>query len=228
MIVSSLIQIGEKSIGASLTSAEQTYWLSRLNAFMEYLSIERLMVYQLLQESKALTSSDGTYTIGSGGDWDTTRPTRIVAPCFIRDANSNDTPLQIIGAEAYGRIISKTVDGSYPQYLFYDGAYSSGLGTIYLWPEPAASLTLYINSWKQLTQFATIGDAVALPPGYQLMIESNFAVHAAGGFTNVPPEVAAVARLSKAAIKGINMPDTMMRLDAGIVRGERTNIFTGP
>jgi hypothetical protein len=229
MIVRALQLIGEKAIGASLSSSEQTAYLSALNAMMESWSIERLMCYHLTQDSKALTTSDGSYTIGSGGDWNTTRPTRIVDPCFIRDSNSNDTPLQIIGAESYGRIISKTSDGSYPQYIFYDAGFSSSLGTVYFWPEPAASLTAYINSWKQLTQFALISETVALPPGYQRAIEFNLAIELAGGFTKVGAEVVKIARESKAAIKGVNSPEVMMRLDAGIIsRTERTNIFTGP
>ena len=45
----------------------ETAYLADLNTMMESWSLERLMVYQLLQESKALTASTGSYTIGTGG-----------------------------------------------------------------------------------------------------------------------------------------------------------------
>lgn len=227
IILRSLRLFGEKSIGDTLTSAEQTAYLADLNTMLESWSLDRLMVYQLLQESKALTSSVGSYTIGSGGAWDTTRPNKIVDPCFIRNSSSQDTPVEIIDAQAYGSITSKTVDGSYPQYLFYDSAWTSGLGTIFLYPEPSASLTLYINSWKQLQSFATISTALSLPPGYQRAIEFNFAVEAAGGFTKVSAEVAKIAKESKAAIMGANAPAGILRMPAGVASGPRPNILIG-
>lgn len=229
MIIRALQMLGGKTIGGTLTSAEQTAYLDVLNAMMESWSLDRLMCYQVVQESQALTASVGSLTIGSGGTWNTTRPTKIVDPCFVRDANNIDYPLQIINAEAYGRIINKTIDGTYPRYIFYDAAYVAGLATIYLWPEPQSGLTLYINSWKQLQTFAAIGTTVVLPPGYQRAIESNLAVELAAGYRPVPPETALIARQSKAAIKSVNLPDTMMRLDPGVVRQHRGgyNIYTG-
>lgn len=228
MIIRSLQLLGEKRMGGTLSSDEQTAYLSALNAMMESWSLERLMCYQVVEESQALTTSDGTYTIGSGGDWNTTRPTKIVQ-AWIRDSDSQDSPVQIISAGAYNRIVSKTSDGTYPMYLYYDAAFSSSLGTIFLWPEPSASLTLYISSWKQLQTFALISTTVVLPPGYQRAIEFNLAIELAGGFTEVPPAVAKVARESKAALKSLNSPDVFMQMDAGIAPGrDRGNIFTGP
>mgnify|MGYP001385330886 CR=1 FL=1 len=66
MIFRALILNGEKPIGGSLTSAEATLYLDNLNAMLDSWSIDRLMVYQTLQESFALTSGTGTYTIGPG------------------------------------------------------------------------------------------------------------------------------------------------------------------
>ena len=229
MVIRALQMLGGKVIGGTLTADEQTAYLAVLNSMMESWSLERLMCYQVVQESKALTASVGSLTIGSGGTWNTDRPVKIVDPCFVRDTNSIDYPLQIINAEAYGRITSKTIDGTYPRFIFYDSAYVAGLATIYLWPEPQAGLTLYINSWKQLQTFALISTTVVLPPGYQRAIESNLAVELAAGYRPVPAETLLIAKQSKAAIKGANLPDTMMRLDPGVVSTHAGgyNIYTG-
>lgn len=228
MILNSLILNGEKTIGGTLTSAEETHHLAALNAMMEGWSLDRLLCYQLVQESLALTTSTGSYTIGSGGAFNTARPTKIVDPCFIRNASGDDWPLEIIDAQAYGRIIRKTQDGAYPQYLFYDAAFAASLATIFLWPEPYASLTLYINSWKQLQTFALISTTVVLPPGYQEAIEYNYAIRAAAGVRDVAKEVALIARDSKAAIMRANAPEGVLRLDAGVSgSGRRASILIG-
>lgn len=220
--------IGEKSRGDTLTTAEQSECLAELNSMMDGWSIERLMCYQVTQESFTLTSNTVSYTIGSGATFNTTRPTKIVDPCFIRDSGNLDSPLEIVNAETYGRVVQKSAGVTYPQKLFYDmGFNASGYGTVFLYPAPSASLSLYINSWKQLQNFSNVSTAMLLPPGYQLAIESNFAIHLAAGLTTISPEVAKIAKESKAAIKSINLPETVARLDAGIVRGTRSNIFTG-
>lgn len=204
--------------------------LEALNTMLDSMSLERLFVYQLLQESKALTSSVGSYTIGSGGSFNTTRPTSIVDPCFIRDSGNNDTPLKLISAEQYGLIVGKTVEGGYPQYLFYDSAYSSGLGTIFLYPEPQAGLTLYINSPKQLQQFTALTTEIALPPGYKRMLEYNLALEFGPEFdVDIPPMVVAIAQRSRATLKAKNGVTPELFIEAaGVLRGSRQNIFTGP
>ena len=226
MIFRALVLNGEKPIGGSMSSAESTMYLDNLNAMLESWSIERLLVYQTLQESFSLTSGTGTYTIGAGAALSTTaRPIKIVDPCFIRDSGNLDNPLQIIDNTAWGRVVQKGAGVSYPSYINYDGSFdSSGFGTINLYPEPGASLTLFINSYKPLQNFAAISTSTSLPPGYQRAIEFNLAVELAGGFKPVSKEVAMIAMQSKAALKTLNTPDAMMRLDYAVV-GD--NIITG-
>ena len=232
MIVRSLQMLGSVGLGATLTTAQQTDYLYALNSMLDSWSTERLLVYQLLQESLALTSGTASYTIGVGGAFNTTRPTKISDPCFIRDSQNADYPhLTLLNEDQFGRIVLKSLTGSYPGYLFYDHAYSAaGLATINLYPKPGAGLTLFINSWKALQNFATITTAILLPPGYQRAIESNLAIEIAAGYRPIPPETAMIAKTSKAAIMRINAPSNTLRLDPGVLqrpyRGN-TNIFTG-
>lgn len=228
VIVSALQMIGEKEIGATLSTAEETAYLSKLNMMLESWSIQRLMCYQIVQENFSLTTSTGTYTIGSGGTFNTTRPSRIVG-AFIRTSDNSDYPLEIINSDSYNRITNKTVDGSYPNTLYYDAAFVSGLATIKLYPEPTSGLTLYIDSWKQLQSFATVGTTVSLPPGYQLAIESNLSILLSPGFRSVQPEVIKIARESKAAIESLNAPEGIARLDSGVSGQSRQayNIYNG-
>lgn len=230
MLLNSLIMTGEKAIGDTFQSGEAPYYLSRLNSMMDSWTNERLMINALSQTSFALTSGQGTYTIGSGAAFNMTRPTRIVDPCFIRDTDSNDTYLRIIDAEAYGRIVQKSADGAYPAFLNYDYGYSAtSTASIRLWPEPSPSLTLFINTLQPLTNFSTVSQVLQLPPGYQDAIETNFAVRSAPGFIKVSQDLKDLATKTKAAIKSQNAPAPVSRLDYGVISGGvHSSILTGP
>lgn len=229
MMLRSMRMVGEKARGDTLTSNEQTECLAELNSMMDSWSIERLLCYQVQQESFSLTANTVSYTIGSGATFNTTRPTKIVDPCFVRDGASLDSPVTLVEAATYGKLVQKSVGTTYPSVLFYDyGFDSSGYATIRVYPAPSASLTLFINSWKPLQNFANVSTSMLLPPGYQLAIESNFAIHLAAGLTQVSPEVTRIARESKAAIRSINAPSPIMALDAGAISAVRMNILTGP
>lgn len=229
MILRSMRLIGEKGRGETLDATEQSECLYELNSFMDSCGINRLLCNQVVQESFALTANTVTYTIGVGATFNTARPSKIVDPCFVRDAASLDTPLQLIDSQTYGLIVQKNVGTTYPNKLYYDQGYdSSGYGTIKIYPAPNANLTLFINSWKALQNFANVSTALAMPQGYQLFIESNFAIHLAAGLTPISKELAMMARDSKAAVQSLNIPSTVSRLDSGVVRGTRTNILVGP
>ena len=224
MILKSLRLLGEKSLGGTLTSAEQTDYLYDLNSFMDSVGLGRLMIPHLTDESFALTSSTGSYTIGPGATFSTERPQKIEI-AFIRDSGGNDSPVAIIDKAQYDLIVLKTTATTTPEYLFYEPSIPNG--TIYLYPEPGASQTLHISSWKALQKFGTVDVPIQLPPGYQRFIEFNFAIDLAGGFTSVSQEVAKVARESKALVMGFNAPAGVLRMDAGVAGRRRWDINAG-
>ena len=207
MILRSLRLIGEKTRSDILNSNEQTQCLSEINSLIDSWSNERLMIFTVSQTSFPLTSSQGSYTIGNGGDFNMTRPTKIIDPCFIRNPDLNDIPLKIIDVETYGKIFDKNLDSTYPIYLHYDYGYSNtSTGTVTFWPEPIAGLSTFINTLQPFINFSTLSHSISLPPGYQRAIEYNYAIEAAGGFTEVDPMVAIIARESKSVIKANNSP----------------------
>ena len=229
LILESLRKLNYKELGGTLSTTEQPVYLSALNAFLEGLSLETLMVPYRSEDSLALTASTGTYTIGPGGTFSTNVTPLEIVQAWIRDSENGDTPVQVIGATTYNAIVQKTVDGSYPRYLYY--IQTSPLGTIKLYPEPSAGLTLYVSSWKPLQSFGGINVPMQLPPGYQRFIEFNFAIEIADAEKPIPANVMKGAKESKAALKKHNLPNTFMRMDAGIVGSSRepgANILTGP
>lgn len=227
MVLRALTINGQKSPGASLTTAEQNQYLDASNAMLDSWSVDRTMVYSVLQENFSLSVSTGSYTIGTGGTFNTNRPSKIVN-AFVRDSSNFDSPLTIIPQPSYAAIRVKGTGVSYPQYLYYDAADVAGLATIYLYPTPAQNLSLYINSYKALQSFAAMSTALVLPPGYQRAIEFNLALELDNGQGGVSDEAKRIARDSLDNIKTINLPETISRMDSALVGGAGGSILSGP
>lgn len=228
MIISALVKNGEKQIGGTLTSAEQTAYLSMLNAMIESWSLERGWCNQIAENTFTLTVSTGSYSIGSGATINVTRPTKIVN-AKVRDSSNYDHDITILPQEQFAGISNKTATGELPSYLYYDHGYSAtSSGTIFLWPVPTVANTLYLESWKALQSFPSITTTVLMAPGYQRAIEFNFAIEASPGLKSVPPEVTKIARESKAAIKSLNLPDVILQPDSGPLLRRHGNVIDGP
>jgi hypothetical protein len=217
MILRSMRMIGEKHRGGTLSSAEQTETLDEFNTFLEALSVDKLMCYTVTQDSHLLTVSTASYTIGPGATIDTTRPTKLVEPCWVRDSTGYDYPLKVISLQTYGRLTDKSLSASnIPQYIYYDAGFSAtSTATLTVYPAPSVGLTLFIHSLKQFSSVSTQSVNLALPPGYRLFLEANFAIHLAAGQTPVSAEVAKIAKDTMARIKQMNAPEMIMQLESG-------------
>ncbi len=194
--------------------------LTALNSMLDSWSIERMMVYYIVQEALTLVASQATYTMGSGGDLDTTRPTQIDDSCFVT-LNSIDYPLMLIDGDAYASIVFKAVESNLQYYLFPD--YQDPLVNLNFYPTPSQAGTAQIRSWKQLQQFSGLTTVFALPPGHERAIVYNLALEyweTEFGLP-IPTRVEKIAINSKANIKRINAPSPIMRSEVGYLNRNR-------
>lgn len=230
LITRSMRLAGAIGKGEAPDDDEAVDGLAAMNSMMDSFSIERLNVYYIVEETLTLVAGTATYTMGTGGDLNTSRPTRIEDSCFIRYPTNSDFPLTLLNYEGYAAIVDKTTQSNIPQYLFPD--MRNPLARLTFWPVPSdAAAVPHIFSWKQLQQFAALTDALALPPGYEDMIAFNLCVRWAGPEfgQKVPDEVKALAVMSKANVKRINAPAPIMRSEAGVLTRSwpANNIYTG-
>jgi hypothetical protein len=201
---------GDLAQGEPPSAQEAEDGLSSLNTMLDSWWNESLAVYRLEQESFSLTAGTGTYTIGSGGAFNTLRPISIVS-AFVRYQGVDYPPLEIITGSAYDAIPIKTTR-SIPEELFYDN--DLPLGSINLFPVPHAVMTLFISSPQRLQSFATLTTDLVLPPGYQRALEFNLAVEYSADFGHVsPPQVIGIARESKAILKRANTMQPCVGID---------------
>lgn len=199
-------KLGAVESGASLTAEEANDGLNVLNSMLDAWAIDRRYVYQIQQESLSWTGGATSKTIGSSGDFNTTRPERIEQGTFFRDSNNNDYPVMVTeNREVYDRLTVKSTTSTYPQILFYDKAYP--LGTLYVYPVPSSALTLKLNSWKILQSFAALTTDLSLPMGYRHAIEHNLAIELEPVFElKAPDSVIRLANKSLAALSRHNSP----------------------
>lgn len=196
--------LGDIGTGEAMTASQASDGLTALNGMLDLFSIQRLMVYVIRQEALTWTANTVSMTIGDGADLDTNRPMRVENGTYFKDANNIAYPVDITrNREIYDRIEDKTTTSSYPELLYYDPTVT--WGTIYLYPVPDQSLTMYLNSWEPLQYFDTLSEAITLPPGYRTMIEYNLAMYLEAETGLVLPEQARqIAHTSKKAVKNVN------------------------
>ena len=225
IVKGALRKLGVKAAGQALTAEEGADGLSLLNDLLESWALERLMLQNLTEVSITLTANDEQYTIGSGGDKDTTRPVSIES-AYIRDSSNNDTPVAIISDAQYSRISGKTDSSSTPAFLYYRPEYP--LGKIYLYPRPDAGKTLYLSAWLQFTAFASLSTTVALPPGYKRALEWNLALEISPEYRDPKSVIFQMAQNSKSWIKTVNSKEVpILRSEAAFIGRGGFDINTG-
>lgn len=175
VIKRSLRLIGAIASSETPSGAEMADALSTLNAMLDSWSTENLIIYSKTTEKFQLVTGTNTYTIGPGGDFDTTRPIELISAA-IEDQSASPSVeycVDILTFEEWADIRVKNLDGL-PTKLFYNP--ESPLGVITLWPKPDTADKLVLYSLKPLGGFANASDDVELPPGYELALSYNLAV----------------------------------------------------
>lgn len=169
IIEGALRKIAVLGRGVTLSAEDTADALQVLNSMLSSLSAQGGFVYTETRETFNLTSA-ATYTIGSGGDYDTARP------LFIRSAyttnGDTDYPLRQIDVKQYNNISFKDI-GGIPDYYYYDANYP--LATIYIYPKPDSAQTITLSSVKELTSFPDANSDFAMPPEYEAMLVYNLA-----------------------------------------------------
>jgi len=179
-------------------SADETQdGVDTLNALIDSWSNESLMVYASAWETFTINSGDAEYTIGTGGDFNTTRPLFISA-AYVRQGNTDYALGRMSDINYNNDIITKNTLGI-PEFYNFDNGFP--LAKIRLYPVPSIGLSLFLLSQKKLSDF-DIDDEVELPPGWERAIINNLAVDIAAEYgQEIPESTAAIAKSSLANIK---------------------------
>jgi len=220
---------GVNGVGQTPSGEDNQDVLDTLNMMMDEWTTKRWLVYRLVNVSASVTGAQ-SYTIGTGGDFNTTRPDQIAAAFFRSTLNPSQTVdyvLKDIGSrEDYNRIAIKTV-GTWPSWYWYDAAYP--LGVFYPWPVPSSGIgELHLSIKQVLSHFPDLTTDIALPPAYVNALRWNGAVRVRPMY-GLPesPQIMRLAAGSLASIRGPNTQVPLMTMPGGIpVPARRYNIFS--
>lgn len=227
MISTAARRTGFLASGETLAADDAADGLATLNSMLDSWAANRLMVYQIQQEVFSTVANTASYTMGSSGTWNTTRPVKLDNSSFIRISNI-DYPLDLIPADSYAGMPMKSNTAQIPYAISCNYAYP--LATISLYPTPSAVVSVYVRSWKALQSFSALTTDLALPPGYQRAIEWNLAKELCPEYGRaVTPDILRESVGSKLLITSVNAPSMIMVNEVAYnrFRGNSSNIYQG-
>lgn len=224
LINASLRLIGAIAPGETVSADEAFDGLSTLNRLIDSWSTEKLLIYQITKEDFTLVAGTQSYTIGSGGDFDTVRPIEI-REALIR-SGSSEYKLDILSLDRWASIIQKGISSEIPIAIYLDGAYP--LNNLSVYPKPSAEVTLVLYSLKQISSISSLDSTLSLPPGYERALIYNFAKEVSPEYgMQVNQLVFETANESKANIKRANHRPSYLSADSALTANNSFNFVGG-
>jgi hypothetical protein len=226
MIQDTLELMGVYDPGDQITAADAERSLSTLNDMLEVWSNEPLACFTWKQNNFTLIVNQSDYTIGPGGDIDSTRPMRVSndpGSAFLTDQYGNKYPMDVLDQMAWNLRTSSAVNSNLPDTLNY--VPETPLGIIRIWPIPSESYLCSFSSYQQLAGFTTLDTSESLPPGYRRAIVTNLALSLKPYFTSAKIDdlVVKEALETKGSIKRNNIRSKRSLYDPEIIaRGSST------
>lgn len=215
------------SPGDSIDSHDEDDAFAILNMMLGTWSNKRRRALSSVEENFTLTIGQESYTIGTGGDFNTERPVKI-EDAFVRDSAGQDHPVKIILDRAeYTRLIDKDIQAR-PFALYFERLFTISRGNIILNRAPDAAETLYLIMWKNFAKFTSLTQEVVLPDGYEELIYSQLAIRLAAHYGKaISAELAAVAKDSADGIDTVNteIPITISDCTEGVGDGGVSGII---
>lgn len=231
LITLAFFDLGSIQSGETPNSDELADALDELNQMLGSWSNERLTVYNQVVGT-FFGGGGSSFQLGNAGTWNTgaARAQKITAWRATSGVyNSGGAPLSLAAFDAaaqeasvrFGALQAQVKGMLAPFYQDVTLAVTGAavplvLGADTAWPLinvrvfPATTATIEVSYWTALTSFAALGDAIALPPGFEEALRTNLAVRLSpqyGRTGGIDPVLAAAAANSKAVIASLNTVD---------------------
>jgi len=156
----------------------------RLNLMIGQWSLQNLTIPVVAREVFPIVSGKGSttnpYTVGPGGDLNTTRPKSLEGVGLILAPVASASAVEIVRAQLTDDMYQFLAIKDLPNALFtnayYNATYAGGLGSLYLWPVPNSTVnSLAIYRLQQLAPFTSPTAAYDFPEGADEAVEYNLA-----------------------------------------------------
>jgi hypothetical protein len=240
------------NIGTPPNAAEEQDGLEALNAMTDDWAIQRLLIYTTARLVFGLNAGQPSYEIGPNADpdlgWVAQRPVYIEGAGLIYAAGGTpvELPVHVMTLKEWRNVRTKSLEtgGQILTDIYYDsgftnpdgsttgldGAGDTGSGVVWVYPIVTATGEIALYLPQAVSQFSSINQTVALPPGYRRALAYNLAVEFASEFDVEPSDVViAIAQESKANLKRANVHLDKLSCDPALTQGRRRgfNIYSG-
>jgi len=208
LITDVLLDMGVIADQETPTAAQSTGALVKLNDLIESWNLDPQKLYGSTQYILPFVANQASYTIGSGGDLNISRPNQITQ-AFVRNTfavatQQQDIPITILNDQQWADIPVKGQVGTYPYAVWFDMTYP--LITAYITPIATGSnysLVIWDNNDNAALTLSTV---LSLPPGYKRALKYGLYIELATGYQiPVPQEIANLAATSKMSIDRQNL-----------------------
>lgn len=209
--------------GQTMAADEVNDALDMLNDMLGSLSADVDYIFNNVRETFSLTGAT-SYTIGTGGDFNTARPIEITA--LYLSVGGIDYPLKQIGPAEYADIGFKAIQGV-SEAFYYEN--NTPLARLFFYPVATAGYTVTIYSLKALTEFADLTTDYDLPEGAVDMLVYNLAVRMAPDYEKEASDtVKRIAQQTRGNMAVYNKRHSypVSEIDVG-TSGANGNIFNG-
>jgi len=206
LIEDALVELGIIVAAGTVPPNDLAWGKRKLNRFLGTISADKLNINVFTKENFSLVSGTGSYTIGSGGDFDTVRPISFNT-AFIR-ISGHDFLVAVRPIHEYWNLADKTVSNR-PVNMYYDPIITKGV--IYFDYVPDAIYDFHFTTTKPFIQYDDIvNEDVLIPEEHKEMVISNLAVRMASKYgRTISEDLRKTARDSLDAIRGVNLANTM-------------------
>jgi hypothetical protein len=224
LITAALVELNVVAAGEVVPSGDALLGLASLNRMLDSWKTEHLLVSSITRTTFTITPSTATYTVGTGGTVNVSRPVYIDHVTFLD--TSGTTPLEIplvsLTDDAWTAVALKDMESPWPTAYYYQGTFP--LGTLTFWPVPTSTtITGVLYGGVGAPEMATLVTAFSLPPGYQMAICKNLAVDLSVSYKIDPQTIQLLIKQaadSKATVKRSNTRLRDMGVDLGaLVQG---------
>lgn len=221
------------AVGAdqTLTADEVSDCLRVFNDVLEDWSTQQLAVYGQADQTFNTVANQASYTIGTGGNWATTRPVRIHEPAYAT-VSGVTFPYVSVNQQQYDMIALKTQAGGGTddaQVYLYVNSYP--LGSVTLWPVPNAVIPITFAIDRVLAQVTNAATSISFPPGYAKAFKYTMGVELAplfGKKITQYPDVLAIQKQTFANIKRANQKPVLLGYDVALLSYPSTGYPDGP
>lgn len=209
-----LALVNAVGVDQTLSAKEVSDCLRGFNNLLELFATRNLAVYGATNQTFTTIAHQGSYTIGVGGDFNTTRPIRIEDAAFST-YQGIDYACKSMTQDEYNGIPIKTDEMQFPERFLYVNTYP--LGTLYLYRVPSGAIPLTLPISTQLSQITSANASVSFPPGYTIAFTYTLAMMYAPMFgkrVSDYPDVVGIANEAYADISRANKRLPQMQFDS--------------